>query len=121
MVSIWNPFPNELTPDTDKTFEMGITIHDGDKKKDFFKSIKTLYKVQDLHEEFLMLQKTLQAFFWVELLWVCVCMYVCIPIVLFLRASPLHQCSVCVSALEILNEVHQCVYRKSTGRWQLRP
>lgn len=23
-------------------------IHDGDKKKDFFKSIKTLYKVQDL-------------------------------------------------------------------------
>jgi hypothetical protein len=54
---------------------MGIVIHDGD-TKDFFKSIKTLSKVQDLHEEFLMLQKTLQAFIVGGIL-VGVCMYVC--------------------------------------------
>jgi hypothetical protein len=68
-------FPINWPPDTDNTFEMGIVIHDGD-TKDFFKSIKTLSKVQDLHEEFLILQKTLQAFIVGGIL-VGVCMYVC--------------------------------------------
>jgi hypothetical protein len=92
-------FPINWPPDTDNTFEMGIVIHDGD-TKDFFKSIKTLSKVQDLHEEFLMLQKTLQAFIVGGILVGCV--YVCMYtyIVLFPRASPLHQCWVCDSALD---------------------
>jgi hypothetical protein len=55
------------TPDTDKYFEMGIMFHDGDKKKDFFKSIKSLYKVQeDLHEVVSnATENSLQALFWV--------------------------------------------------------
>jgi len=45
-------------------------------QKTFSNPLKFGLKVQDLHEEFLLLQKTLQALLWVGFLWVCVYMYV---------------------------------------------